>query len=345
MKKLLSLCSVVVVLLASDVGAQRVAIESSTVLTTYDVSDLTGDRKLTQLAELATGSAAQDRRLQALDEYVAGLKDGDVTGSMESIVAAVRELIQPPLEPGEQRVEGIREKYLVVHATDEQQAWVRSFLEATRAFEGYMLVQAKVLTLPPGHLEEIVGQRSGHILDAVGVERMMTQVARLRDSEIISAPRLMTLPYQSANLRVMNQTAYIKDYEVVVLPGKDTELADPVIDVLETGLSLDMRGVPLGAERLALRCKLAYTTARTPIPQSKVRVGAAGHEFTIQLPETRTVRVQGRFDLEPGASAVMATTDPGFEGAGEPRDIVVVLTASRISLAEAGIEAGAASER
>ena len=42
-------------------------------------------------------------------------------------------------------------------------------------------------------------------------------------------------PSRRAHVSVTNQTAYVRDYELTILPGLDEEIVDPVIDVAPDG--------------------------------------------------------------------------------------------------------------
>ena len=59
-----------------------------------------------------------------------------------------------------------------------------------------------------------------------------------RGVRAVSAPRVVALSGQRANIAVLNQHAYIADYEVYQL--EDALIADPQIDVLQEGLSVEL---------------------------------------------------------------------------------------------------------
>ena len=83
---------------------------------------------------------------------------------------------------------------------------------------------------------------------------------------------------------------------------------------LQTGLTMQWRSVPLAEKRLAIQIDLTYSTVRRPFREVAMRLGALGHEVTVQLPEVTTLSAQSRFDLAPGQTIVMGTVDPGSGG-------------------------------
>ena len=116
--------------------------------------------------------------------------------------------------------------------------------------------------------------------------------------------------FQEAQLQAVKQVAYIRDYELKVLADQNVEVADPIIDVAQGGIEMSLRGVPLADGRLSIEADLNYSKLTEPIATFETTIGAMAHPVTIQLPEITRVHVEGRFELFPGETLLMASVDP-----------------------------------
>ena len=105
----------------------------------------------------------------------------------------------------------------------------------------------------------------------------------------------------------------------------DAEIADPIIDIVESGVKMDLRGVPLADQKLGVFARLEYSTLEEPIPSFQTSIGARGHVVTIQLPKVTKVKLEGRFEVLPGETLLLATVDPTGE-----TEVLALLRATRI---------------
>lgn len=308
-------------------------------MATYDVGDMTGAAELRELRD----SVVRDDipvvvRRAALDRYVELLESGSVEALTDQLVETVRVFIEPPLEGELERVIATAPGEITVAGRPEQQRWVREFLRSTRAFEGTIEFRMRIYEVPAGALRTLVEGRSGTILEPKKVGPFQEQIEALEGASVVSVPRVQARCASLANVTLVEQTAYVKDFELTVLPDLQKEIADPVIDVLETGIDVDVRGIPSAGGALAVYAGFRYSTADRPIRSQTLRIGASGHEVTVQLPELRVAKASARFDLAPGAAFVMATVDPGRSDSDAPRDIVFVLQALRASAKDSAAE-------
>jgi hypothetical protein len=79
---------------------------------------------------------------------------------------------------------------------------------------------------------------------------------------------------------------------------------------------------------MALQAELTVTKAERPFPEAKVKLGARGTEVTVQLPEVHTTRINGRFDIVPGGSAVLT----GLGGVGDAPELMVIIEVLRVPM-------------
>lgn len=326
-----------------DVASEPAPVDPRDTIQVYDVRDLTGQDQLDALAkDIVSSAVSTETRIILLERYRELLEGGSVKSAQQDLVDSVKELIQPPLQGPSQKVQFVGDGSLTLVGGPEQHAWMASFLQEVRRFSGYIDIAAKILVLPRGELERLTGGRTGIVMPQAEADALL---ARALGADVLSTPRVSVLPTQRAMLSVINQVAYVQDFELMLLPDRSEEIADPIIDVLETGLMLDLRAAPVGGGRLALRAELTLKDAEQPFPEKQVRLGARGLQMTVQQPEVRTVKATGRFDLAPGSAVVMGGVDPGGvsrgvlgdgdgQDAASPRragDILVVLQVGRIA--------------
>ena len=126
---------------------------------------------------------------------------------------------------------------------------------------------------------------------------------RLRE---MTAPSLTVYNTQRANLTVVNQISYVQDFDVEV--AQTAFIADPVIGVIQDGLTLDVRPtVSNDRQYITLELRPTVVNLITPIATFQTLLGAATlgvvaaqNPVTIQLPEVdiqvaeSTVRIPDR---------------------------------------------------
>jgi len=134
------------------------------------------------------------------------------------------------------------------------------------------------------------------------VLRLVEKSARVRE---LTAPSLTVYNTQRANLTVVNQISFVQDFDVEV--AQTAFIADPVIGVIQDGLTLDVRPT-VSNDRRYVTLELRPTVANlvTPIATFQTLLGASIGAFsaqspvTIQLPEIdlrvaeSTVRIPDR---------------------------------------------------
>jgi general secretion pathway protein D len=119
------------------------------------------------------------------------------------------------------------------------------------------------------------------------IVRATEKTARMRQ---MTAPSLTVYNTQRANLTVVNQISFVQDFDVEV--AQTAFIADPVIGVIQDGLTLDVRPT-ISNDRQYVTLELRPTIAdlQTPIKTFQTLLGAsiatvsAQNPVTIQLPE------------------------------------------------------------
>jgi hypothetical protein len=272
------------------------AFAPGTELRVHRAGHLTGEAKLAAaLAEFAhpqpalapAAAAALLDRLEARRREVESISRG--------LVETLRDLVQPPLGPG-QRIEGLEGGRLACLGVPEQQAWLERFLAQAMAFDGLVDLQARIYEVEQADGLEPFLEHSGKTLTAAETDALLQLLAR-QQLEAIVAPRAVAFPFQEARLKSVDQIPYVRDFEIKVLPGPSpVEIADPIIDVVEDGVNLVLRGVPVGGGRLAVYAQLDYSRVSRPIRDVDMAL-TSGASVTLQHPEVTHLKVQGRFEL------------------------------------------------
>jgi hypothetical protein len=301
------------------------ALAADTSIRLYEVGHLTGQERLAShiAAIVETARVVEiEATLERLESLAHVRKE--VSSTTESLLATIRELLSPPMEEGIQRVDAVSRGSIALVGTRLQHQWLAEFLASASRFDGMIDVQAQIFVLEVGRLAELSQIRSGEVLNAAQVATLAGELRRL-GAEVVTSPRVSTYPFQRAHLSIVEQVAYIKDYELKVLPEQDSEIADPVIDVVSSGVQMQLRGVPLPNQKLSIFASLEYSVLERPIRTFETTLGAMAHSVTIQLPQVTRVQLEGRFEVLPGETLLLATVDPAGE-----HEVLVLLEASLI---------------
>lgn len=125
-------------------------------------------------------------------------------------------------------------------------------------------------------------------LDDLQIQMIFRAVEKRQDVQLVNGQQLSVINTQRANVSVINQTTYVKDYEVEV--AQASFIADPKVDVIQDGLVLDVRPV-ISFDRKHITLNLQPTVAelQLPIPTFSTSLAGSTLPVTLQLP-TMTVR-------------------------------------------------------
>lgn len=143
-------------------------------------------------------------------------------------------------------------------------------------------------------------------LDDSQLETILRAVAKQDRSEEIAAPRLLIYNNTRANMQVLRQTSFIRDYEVEI--AQAAAVANPVVDVVKDGVVLDVRPV-VSADRRFITMELRPTVMELelPIPEFVTTLGV-GQPVSIQLPRTTLQRVRTTITMPDGGTVMLGGT-------------------------------------
>ncbi len=135
------------------------------------------------------------------------------------------------------------------------------------------------------------------LLDDISLETIIRLVSRSERNHVLTAPKLTLFNTQRGNVRIANQMAYIRDFDVQIATA--SVVLDPVVDVVSDGISLDVRPI-VSADRKFVTLELRPTVATLfPAPPNiffiVTNVAVPGAPVTDALPvrlETPIIHVQ-----------------------------------------------------
>ncbi len=122
-------------------------------------------------------------------------------------------------------------------------------------------------------------------LDDVQLEAILRAVQKYERINTVTAPKLMVYNTQRAHLMVLNEVAYVKDFDVEI--AQAAVIADPIIDKVREGVVLDVRPIVSHDRRyVTLELRPTVATLVRPIRTFTTQL-ANGSAVTLQLPELR----------------------------------------------------------
>ena len=140
-------------------------------------------------------------------------------------------------------------------------------------------------------------------LDDTELEMILRAVTKNDRSQEITAPRLLVYNNTRANMAVVRQTTYIKDFEVEI--AQAAAVANPVVGVVKDGVSLDVRPV-VSADRKFITMELRPSVLELTLPiQNFTTTLGVGQPITIQLPETTLRRVRTTITMPDGGTVLL----------------------------------------
>ena len=140
-------------------------------------------------------------------------------------------------------------------------------------------------------------------LDDLELQLILRAVSKSERIELVTAPRIVVHNNARANLSVLNQVAYVKDFDVEI--AQAASIADPIVDVIQDGVILDVRPV-VSADRRFVTMELRPTIANLtrPIAEQVTTLGSQ-NSVTIQLPEVEIQRVRTSIPMPDGGTVML----------------------------------------
>jgi type II secretory pathway component GspD/PulD (secretin) len=141
-------------------------------------------------------------------------------------------------------------------------------------------------------------------LNDLQLEMILTAVSKSERIELVTAPKILVYNTARSNLSVMNQVAYVQDFDVEI--AQAASIADPQISVVEDGVILDVRPVVSADRRfVTLEVRPTVATLKRPIRTFTTSLGASGNSVTIQLPEVDKSMIKTSIPMPDGGTVLL----------------------------------------
>jgi len=140
-------------------------------------------------------------------------------------------------------------------------------------------------------------------LNDLQLELILRAVSKSERVELVTAPRVLVFNTARSNIAVMNQVAYVQDFDVEI--AQAASIADPILNVVQDGVVLDVRPV-VSADRRFILMEMRPTVATLvrPIREVATSLGSQ-NSVTIQLPELDIQRVRTTVPMPDGGTVML----------------------------------------
>ncbi len=140
-------------------------------------------------------------------------------------------------------------------------------------------------------------------LNDIQLEMILRAVSKSERVELVTSPRISVHNTARGNLSVVNNVAYVQDFNVEI--AQAASIADPIVNIVQDGVVLDVRPV-ISADRrfITLELRPTIATLQRPIREVVTTLGSQ-NSVTIQLPEVEYQRVRTSIPMPDGGTVLL----------------------------------------
>ena len=140
-------------------------------------------------------------------------------------------------------------------------------------------------------------------LNDMQLQLILRAVSKSERVQLVTAPRITLYNTARGNVSVLNQVAYVADFDVEI--AQAASIGDPIIQTVQDGVVLDVRPV-VSADRRFITLELRPTVADLVRPiQEIVTTLGSQNSVTIQLPELDIQRVRTSIPMPDGGTVLL----------------------------------------
>jgi Flp pilus assembly secretin CpaC/tetratricopeptide (TPR) repeat protein len=140
-------------------------------------------------------------------------------------------------------------------------------------------------------------------LNDLQLQMILRAVSKSERRELVTMPKVLVFNTARANISVLNQVAYVQDFDVEI--AQAASIADPIIDVIQDGVVLDVRPVVSADRRfIVMELRPTVATLRRPIREVATTLSSQ-NPVTIQLPEVDFQRVRTTVPMPDGGTVML----------------------------------------
>lgn len=211
---------------------------------------------------------------------------------------------------------------ILVTGAPASHEYTRDFLEAQRNCPVQLRLQMYHVEVPVGYLAKCGIKGASITLNTeVELKELLQRFKKSPGVQTLVAPQVDLLPRTRASISTINQVSYVADYILRIVEPGNVEILDPVIEVLEEGLTVDVRAVPVPGGVVQFNVAVNYSKLQRPIPTIKTRIRSGdGDEVDISQPEVDHIKLDSVITLPQGGAALISSAAPT-----EGKDFVIIL--------------------
>lgn len=321
------------VLFAAVLSATVLAMMSGSQTLSAQASPSTADERVAQLYDIGDIVVTEtiggpDLRLGGAD--IEWKSEAGYGASSHAVARLLRAFVKPALQ-GNEEINPVGERWVVVLARPAQHAWVARFLEAARQDKRPVItVNCRCLRVPeltflrdikpalakrkePAETENAEPEvpdadEVSYVTEVLApgdkTTKFIRELYRTEGAEDLTQQRLSVRPLEVAQMAVINQTAYVKDFDVEIAQGQF--IADPIVDVVQDGIKTETAVSPLESGRLGVSLETVVSELARPIPTFTTQLGAGTAPVTIQLPSVSSTKIEAAVEIEGDQIVLMA---------------------------------------
>jgi len=142
------------------------------------------------------------------------------------------------------------------------------------------------------------------LLDDTQLNMILRAVEKKQDAEVLNSQILSVLNRERGHVAVINQTAYVRDFDVEV--AQAAFIADPKVDVIQDGIVLDVQPV-IQHDRKYIILTLSPTVAelQRPIPTFTTSLAGSTLPVTLQLPNLTVTQFSTTAKVPDGGTVLL----------------------------------------
>ncbi|MCA9000458.1 MAG: hypothetical protein KDB61_00950 [Planctomycetes bacterium] len=241
---------------------------------------------------------------------------------------ATQELVDVLLDVMDKRKRGLESievesgGHMVVKGAPLAHEYTRDFLAAQRQSPTELLLKMTLVEIPTGHLTEFGVQGSSATFNSPAeFAALLKRMGQSEEVTMVSAPQVLLQPRGRANISTSNKVSYVSDYVLQIVEPGNMEILDPVVEVIEEGVSIDVRAVPVPGGVVQFDMAVNFAVLQRPIPTVKTRIRSGkGPEVEISMPEVDHIKLNSVITLPQGSAALISSAAPN-----EGKDFVILL--------------------
>lgn len=142
------------------------------------------------------------------------------------------------------------------------------------------------------------------LIDDTQLNMILRAVEKRQDGEVVNSQILSVVNRGRGHVAVINQTAYIRDFDVEV--AQAAFIADPKVDVIQDGLVLDVSPIIMNDRKyIVLNLNPTVAELERPIPTFTTSLAGSTLPVTVQLPNLTVTNFSTNVKVPDGGTVLL----------------------------------------